>query len=151
MMDNINGHKKDTVTLASGESMDADLFQQISEVVEETEDRPAIVKTLTSTRLEDLKQLSEVPRRLVPHMTVMDVVIAMRKKLIQNLLERGNHADSLLIAQVSRLSAMKSANEVYRESFLTYMKGNDRKLLGEVLEAWVATQQTDEGKELDAN
>ncbi len=77
---------------SNGLVADDQLDAQIAEVMADYEEQPLLVRKLTSTNIDDLKTLSEIPRRLVFAFTNMDVVIRSGEMLALRLYEAATNS-----------------------------------------------------------
>lgn len=148
-------------------------FERLQAEYEET---PLLIRTLTSKKIDDLKGMSEVPRRLIFQLTNMDVVIAAREHLQEKLFQQALRSykeaiqmledddpenDPYALRKLNRAKAKMQMAIVQRgestqlmktflRSFLLYMQGVDRKGRGEVLEAFASIAQSEDGEEVTA-
>ena len=104
--------------------------------------KPQIVKILASKEIDDLKMLSEVPRRMVLSLTSLTVVIEARKRWARKLIVAGKISDS--VEQLEKIGLF----EIWLKNFLLLMRGVDRKFLTEPSEAMIATERDSDGEEV---
>ena len=104
--------------------------------------KPQIVKILASKEIDDLKMLSEVPRRMVLSLTSLTVVIEARKRWARKLIVAGKISDS--VEQLEKIGLF----EIWLKNFLLLMRGVDRKFLTELSEAMIATERDSDGEEV---
>ena len=133
-------------------SLDADDFglnnvggvsdEQLEAALEGYAQKPQIVKILASKEIDDLKMLSEVPRRMVLALTSLTVVIEARKRWARKLIVSGRLEESN--EQIERIGLF----EIWLRNFLLLMRGVDRKFLTELSEAMIATERDSEGEEV---
>ena len=71
--------------------------EELEALISEYEEKPLLIRALTSNKIEDLKGMSEIPRRLVFAFSNLDVVIEAREELHELLFEQATrHYDDAL-------------------------------------------------------
>lgn len=140
------------------------------------EEKHQLVKILTSQNIDDLKGMSEIPRRLIFAFSMVDVVIEAREELHELLFEEAtknyndaiemltddnpdnDHKANLKLKKAERKMQLAIVHKGktsrllkrFRLSVLQYMQGVDRKGRAEILEAFAAIASVDEGEEIEA-
>lgn len=96
--------------------------EEFETLLAEYEEKPLLIRTLTSNKIEDLKGMSEIPRRLVFAFSNLDVVIEAREELHELLFEQATKNYQDAIEMLEEASTMLSDDDEENDEEAEHMR-----------------------------